>query len=142
MKRLHVGHEWLRQNKKPSSPLGNAVADLLGEAFAGVYNAPILHHKVNWSDPHHIEVIMESHGGMGTVDCNTLTRLVFLAHDYSIRMEMHPHTFQHTKWWFTQRDRGSSIIHDHPTLEEAVEKHRRTYPKEEEYSVQREVTPT
>lgn len=118
------------------SPLGISVANLLGEVFRGLHKSPVSK-KTDWNHPHTIEVVCKSFGGMGTVDCDTLTRMVFLSHDFGIRAEMVPHTFSQTKWQFSQRTRGGSTLQDHPTLEEALEQHRTSYPKENEYNVQR-----
>ena len=71
-------------------------------------------------------------GSLATFDFNTLTRLVFLAHDRCVRVEiMHggPGSLKIGIW---QRDRNGSSTQRHPTITEALETWREKHPLLEE----------
>lgn len=135
MKLYHAGHEWLIESrilKGEISELGKRVGDLLGEVFRGLYNAPVNYEKVEWHDPRCITVNIDR--TLSTVDFNDLTLLVFLAHDFSLRVEISSRTFKHMQLMFHKRPRGNSNMNCHPTLEEALERYRARYPKDGEFN--------
>lgn len=136
MKRHYAGSEWLISNlkyeQKPApSALGLRVADLLGELAHGLYHlSKGAKYDTDWSNTHHIEVSLENgYVTLCTVDSNFLTRLVFLAHDYGMRVEIRPRTFRHLTLMFWQREvRDGSISERCPTAEDALAAHRAAYP--------------
>ncbi|MCD0155981.1 hypothetical protein [Deinococcus sp. 6GRE01] len=136
MPRHYAGSEWLAANltyekKNAPSALGMRVADLLGELALGLYHLPKgALYSTNWSDTHHIEVSLENgYVTLCTVDSNFLTRLVFLAHDYGMRVEIRPRTFSHLTLMFWQRHlREGRTSERHPTAEQALAAHRARYP--------------
>ena len=67
-----------------------------------------------------------------TFDSAGLTRLVFLAHDRCIRVEIHssgPGRIRITA--FKRKGREGSMFEKHPTLEQAIDAHRRHHPVED-----------
>lgn len=124
----YSGADWVQAQfkyTKPNmvmSPLGRAAADLLGELFYGIYhldNKCI--YKATWDDPICVQIIIGWHSWT-TVDFDTLTRLVFLAHHMAIRVELHPATHHYMRLRFWQRGRTGDMYTRHPTLQEAVQK--------------------
>ena len=123
MSKYYAGADWVKRSLRVEnmSEIGEKVADLLGDLFAGIYH---IDHKalvrVDWSNPHWIEVTVRSHG-FSTWDFNLLTKLVVLCHDRCIRCEILPlSNWGYFKLNFHQRTRDGSIAHGHPTMEEAV----------------------
>lgn len=97
------------------------MADLLDDLYAGIYhiNRTSLG-KVDWANEHHIRVVVGLHD-MNSYDSNHLTRLVFLAHDFALRVELDAAGFGYLGLFFTQRSHtGKSFFDRHPTLEQAV----------------------
>lgn len=117
---MYSGSEWIKQAyKKGMSPLGERVADLLGEWACGIYH---LHNpfSIDWSNPNFIEVNYS--GSLDTFDNGNLTKLVFLAHWLCVRVEINSCNFRYLKLMFTNRLRDGNLYDRHPTLDEAVER--------------------
>lgn len=113
------------------SPLGENVADLLNEWALGIYHLDSNALKrVVWEDPYYIE-FRNGNTRLSTWDFSDLTRLVFLAHDYCIRVEISPLSRTTVRMTFHQRKRDGSMSQRHPTLEQAVADWRRLRPIEE-----------
>jgi hypothetical protein len=117
----YAGSDWIKYSlKKELSPFGENVADLLGEWVQGIYH---LNHKmlskVDWIDDRYISI--NYWGDLSTYDGNGLSRLVFLAHWFCIRVEIDPCNFQYIKISFSPRERGGDIYKNHPKLDEAVD---------------------
>lgn len=126
-----AGADWLRYytDKKgiTISPLGEAVANLLGDLFKGIYHIQddVLRDLKIWQAVHYFSLVLYrgSHSsGLDTYDGDDLTKLVFLAHHYAIRVEVHPHTFSHLRLCFSQRQRGGRFYEHCPTNEQALGK--------------------
>lgn len=120
---IYAGAEWLKHSLKieSMSPLGEAVADLLGELVFGIYHIDARRLlAVDWSCNHHIIISLHLNG-FSTYDYNTLTRLVFLAHHMAIRVEVNPCNFNYIELMFHQRERNGNISQRHPTLAQAVQ---------------------
>mgnify|MGYP001579128917 CR=1 FL=1 len=123
---------WLLDNGKAVSEIGAVVADLLWEWADGIY---------------HIEDILDvSFAGtsvsvpifhsMATYDWADLTRLVILAHDRCVRVEIRSelvpyrsesdesgkHEVPALVLYLSGRVRGGDWLHGHPTIEEAIER--------------------
>lgn len=111
--------------KAPPSEVGIRVAQLL-DAWDGLHHfEESLMKKVQWSNPLFIEMRLSHHtsvGQLSTFDFDNLTRLVFLAHDHCIRVDINPCNGSYFTLQFHPRHvREGSMSQRHPTLEEAVE---------------------
>lgn len=123
------GVVWLRGNGITAiSPLGERVAGLLDDLFSGIYHLPRAT-RVDWSDDQCIIVPIEMRE-LATYDGNSLTRLVFLAHDRCLRVSINPRSPQSLNLFFHRRWRDGAIYARHPTLAAAVAEHRQLYPEE------------
>lgn len=133
MTRYYEGSNWVAQQRIPMSPLGRRVADLLGEWARGIYHLSdaVMSPKSNLSSHGHCKLIYRpGYATFDTVDGDDLTRLVFLAHDYGIRVELRPHGFGYMRMMFSQREtRDGGISERHPTAEQALAAHRARYPE-------------
>ena len=116
-----AGSDWVKESlKKELSPIGVKAADILGEAFQGIYHLSMKSlNKVDWEDKHYIEINI--YGGLSTFDSSVLTNLVFLAHWFCVRFEIEAASYRSLKLSFTDRKRGGELYNRHPTLESAVE---------------------
>ena len=68
------------------------------------------------------------HTPLASYDFNQLTRLVFLAHDLAIRVEIKP-AMRYLRIVLHPRDREGSIMTAHPTIETVLAEHRRLQPR-------------
>lgn len=121
---------------KTPSECGLRVAMLL-EEWDG------LHHfdestlkKVEWSNPLFQVLRLSRYHGVGqlsTFDFDLLTRLVFLAHDHNIRIQIGPCNPQFLEVVFHPRHkRDGGISERHPTIEQALGRWRESHPAKEE----------
>lgn len=122
----YSGSGWIKEsmhhdNKEFSiSPLGEAVADLLGELFCGIYHVDAgALRRVDWANNHHVSISI-GWKDWATCDFDLLTRLVFLAHRMALRVSMEPTRSKYVRLLFHQRTRRGSGWQRHPTLAEAV----------------------
>ena len=102
------------------SPLGEAVANLLGRVSRGIYhlNTTSLD-KVDWSDKYCVEFSWS--GDLSTVDFNLLTALVVYAHDEMVRVSIHGSGFGYIKMQFHQRkSRTGGMSRRYPTIEDHI----------------------
>ena len=120
----YAGADWIKsviQRKGQTiSPLGEEVADLLGQLFRGIYHEGTQASKVDWAHPRHIQIVI-NHFSFCTYDADLLTRLVVLCHDTRLRCELKaaaPGWLRLVFYKRTQRD--GSIFERHPTIEEAI----------------------
>ncbi len=69
---------------------------------------------------------------LSTFDFDELTRLVLLAHDRAIRVQVSPVNFRYLQIAIHYRGkRDGSVYERHPTIETALEVHRRYHPSPE-----------
>ena len=130
----HSGAEWLIRNGSANptiakiSPLGIRVADFLGYLYAGIYHisAEALHKRVDWSSTYMIEVTVQD-AGMATFDFDQLTKLVFLAHHFCLRVSIHAAAPKYIRLRFHQRKRDGNFFERHPTLAMAVDQFRQNF---------------
>jgi len=109
------------------SPLGEAVANLLGDLFYGIYHLdPKALYRVEWSNRHHVEFSL-GWRCLSTVDYDELTRLVVLAHDRAIRVQIDASTHKYLRLMFHQRERGDNSMEQCPTLEDHIKEIRDHY---------------
>jgi hypothetical protein len=115
------GPGWIKQAfrpEKPMSSLGENVARLLNVLYQGIYHIDSECKKVDWSNDHHIEIVLR--GCWATYDFDNLTRLVFLAHDYALRVQMEARANGYIRLMFHQRQREGHYAQRHPTIEFAL----------------------
>lgn len=128
----YAGHEWVERQmvtRRPDyqmSELGKDVADLLGEWLYGIYHRHPEVMRVDWENPHWIEITL--FGSLSTFDFSDLTSLVFLAHDYCLRVEIEPRSNKYYRLMFHRRSRDGDIYKRHPTIEGALLEWRKYHP--------------
>ena len=129
----HSGSEWIKSALKvrEMSPLGAAVADLLGDCYSGIYHLEDKKlKKVDWGDPY-VVAVQISHQQLSTFDGPYLTLLVVLAHDRCLRMSIRAATVNTLELLFHQRQRGGDLSRRMPTIEEHIASIRRYHPQPE-----------
>ena len=120
----------LKVGRSPSES-GLRVADLL-DRWVGLHHIPEKHlAKVDWANPIWQELLWDD-GCLSTFDFDMLTRLVFLAHDMAIRVEVNP-CMRHLKLMFHPKKRDGQFSARHPTLARAVAAWREAHPMAEIY---------
>ena len=65
--------------------------------------------------------VTQLNASLSTYDFNHLTRLVVMAHDRCIRVELKPFGMNRLKIIITKRERDGGYSERHPTLEAAIE---------------------
>ena len=106
---------------------GATVAALLSDLVGGLHHWNTRQLKaVDWTNSHYI--VITASMSLATWDNNALTRLVFLAHDYCVRVDVQPASPQSIRLLFHPRQRNGSPMERHPTIEEAVEDWRKRNP--------------
>lgn len=115
--------------KHPASEVGSRVAELLEELDGLHHFEESLMKKVEWDHPFYIK--MRLRGSLSTFDFDVMTRLVFLAHDHCIRVEIQSCNAQYLTLLFHPRVREGEMSQRHPTLEQAVESWRSRHPTRE-----------
>lgn len=153
-RRFNAGHEWFQSNHKADlngreiTPQAAWVLDMLGEWAGGIYN---FHGKLIWNTKkdgrdryfdaelarmnptaaqwltrNNFSVLVSD--DMATFDSAQLTRLVFLSHDWSVRVDVRPYSFRYTEIHLSVRERTERAdpqFMRHPRLVEAYEFWRR-----------------
>lgn len=110
------------------SPLGESVADILGKIAGGLHNYHGMDLRaIDWRHSAYIEVRWGGRG-LATFDWNTLTTLVFLAHDLAVRVEIVPRSRQYLTLIFHPRTRTGASWERHPSIDQAVVAHRTHFP--------------
>lgn len=120
----YAGSDWLkpeyingREADEPLTPFERDVADMLGVWQRGIYHISPEVEKGIWTE----RMVEIRHGGdLATFDLDTLTRLVFLAHDRCVRVEISPRANRYFTMRFHPRKRDGKGFERHPTLEDAV----------------------
>lgn len=126
----HSGSQWVKSSLKVEqlSPLGAAVADLLGDVFCGIYHLDIKKlKKVDWGNPHFIAVQLPWRT-LSTYDNPELTWLVVLCHDRCLRLEISAVTVKTLQLMFHQRQRDGRLDQRMPTIEGQIEHIRKYHP--------------
>lgn len=115
----YYGAAWLKANFKcEMSPLGVAVADLLGDVWEGIYhlNSSGLQ-KADWSNKDTVSVTLRVE--LATIDSELLTRLVVLCHDRMLRLNIQGVGPGYLRFRFHQREKRSGRMYErYPTLED------------------------
>jgi hypothetical protein len=112
------------------SKLGENVADLLNDVWCGIYHIDDLFlRKVDWTNKNWIRISI--FGGLNSYDDDKLTRLIILAHDRCLRVEINPCNFNHLELLFHQRERVGDFYSRMPTMEDHLaeirKNHQRVY---------------
>lgn len=113
----------------PFTPLDFAAAvDFFAYIFNGEHNIPGdedgERNVKRYGDGWHVVY----HGSLATWDGNRLTSLVLLAHDLCVRVEIIPASKALKIAIWGREFRAGRVDVTHPTLEQAIERHRRYYP--------------
>jgi hypothetical protein len=110
------------------SPFHLRVFDILGMAFGGVYNAPILWDSIEWTGwGAGALMVPVKCGEIATVDGYALTVLVFLCLEARFRLAIRPRVSSF-KLHFSARCESGSLASRHPNLAEAVSNFRAYLP--------------
>ncbi len=121
---MSAATSWLASNylggdEARFSPHGRNVAELLWTWARGIYHMePAALRKAEWSSARLVQVWVS--GDLATFDYDELTRLVFLAHDHSVRLAIKSHGPGRIALMFWPRTREGDLTRRHPTLEQAV----------------------
>ncbi|HEY4288242.1 MAG TPA: hypothetical protein VGN00_14155 [Puia sp.] len=108
----------MEQNKQM---MEEEALDFFSELYGGMHHVP--GYKVHeWGDG---SMVKHDAGEMATYDHNMLTRLVLMAHDNCYRVSISNHGPKCLKICVWKRKgREGSLFERHPTIEQAIEKHR------------------
>jgi hypothetical protein len=122
--------------KGEPSEVGKRVARLLSIWAGGCHHLDSEQmKKADWQNDLYIQISADSSvtgGGLSTFDFAGLTRLVFLAHDHCIRVDVAPLNFRCLKLMFHPRHHRSGATQArHPTMEDALDSWRRSHPLSE-----------
>lgn len=120
---MYSGARWIQDEfKTEMSPLGKAVANLLGRVFRGIYHlSTTALKKVDWTGNYCIEFVFN--GDLATVDFSSLTELVLFGHDEMIRICIYGVGPGYMKMQFHQRkSRTGGMSERYPTIEEHIKK--------------------
>jgi hypothetical protein len=125
-RRAKEGKGWLAAPDK-LNPFQRRAMTILGVVGGGIYNARIQWDTLRWANRC---IILGWDGRLSTFDYRGLTDAVLMAHDAAIRFEVRPkmrslELILHERQ--PQRE-GMSMFEGHPTLEQAVERHRTRFP--------------
>jgi hypothetical protein len=123
--RGYAGAGWIKAaQRKPMSEFGEKVADLLGDLFLGIYHIADDVRRADWTTDRWITLTIVGNS-WATWDGSNLTRLVVLAHDRCIRVEMEAVAPRTMRLTFSPREgRNGPTYKRHPTMEQAVVTHR------------------
>lgn len=120
MTQIFAGAEWVQSSGKSLSPFGMIVADLLGDAFLGIYHISNEVFKTDFTGERYIEMTIFENGNIATFDSDYLTRLVLLSHIRNVRLCIRASTHNYLKLCFMTVDRRGFFADRHPTLTEAI----------------------
>ena len=93
--------------------------------FRGAHHIPGSRYKGANVKPYGVGWCVLTHQDLSTYDFDVLTRLVFLAHDRAVRVEVSA-AMRYVRIAIWQRRREGDIGHRHPTIEQALESWRQT----------------
>ncbi len=128
--RKYAGAGWIKKHPygQNISLLGEQVADLLGDVWAGIYHLDNrLLAKTDWSDSYFIKVQISD--GIATFDGPLLTWLAVLAHDRLLRLQISAVCNGRLALEFHQRKgRTGGLSARLPTIEEHIASIRKFHP--------------
>lgn len=133
----YAGADWIANSLRhprttAMSPLGVAVANLLGDVFCGIYHLDASElRKVDWGDDYYM--VFRLTNSLSTFDNDSLTRLVVLAHDRYLRVTISGDGKGKLELMFHLRTcRTGDIARRMPTMEDHLALIRRYHPAEPE----------
>lgn len=114
------GPVWLRNSLGiKTSNFGARVAHLLDRLAGGIECLSLgALERVRWDDDQFIEVIW--YGPLETYHPDSLTRLVLLCHELSIRAKLIPFSGECLRVEFSRRIRNGGLLDGHPTIHRAL----------------------
>lgn len=96
------------------------------DLFRGEHHIPGPHYKgANVRECGHGWCVLTC-ADLSTTDWDSLTRLVLMAHDRAVRVEISP-AMRYLRIAIHPRTRDESIMLGHPTIEKAIAAHRETW---------------
>lgn len=130
MSYAHNNHyKWIEDSLEiKCSELGKDVANILGFVGKGIYNCPINHKKIDWSNTNYIDVTWR--GSFSNYDFSKLTELIIECFYNLIRVSIKPHSFEYLKLQFHKRKTRNINAHmceKLPTLEYMIEQQRELF---------------
>lgn len=106
-------------NQTSFSTAGMAAARFIEKVW-GLHNANVNLSKINFAHPENIRFSLTT-GGLATVDYNELTRMVVIAHDMVLRLEIQPASPRQLRVILSLRQRESKRFWEMcPTIEEHI----------------------
>jgi hypothetical protein len=111
--------------KEDMSEAQSECYDFLCDLFFGEHNLRDIGTVSGWGNGISMTA---SVGGLSTWDYNMLTRAVLMAHDRCIRFDVQPCTPKLLRLVLHRRQREGGVSQRHPTIDEAIERYRRTEP--------------
>ena len=125
----HNDHwKWVQalQKNKPMSDLGKTVANNLGYVGYGIYNCPISHKRIDWTDDYFIGVTWNH--SLSNWDFDNLTRLVLECHERLVRIDIEGRATRYIRMLFHQRkSRTGNMSERMPTIEEMIERRKAAF---------------
>jgi len=109
-------------SESETSDLGALVVDFLDRWYGGFHNIArqINLHQIDWTNNHYIAVRYQGRN-LATFDFGLLTKLVVLAHDAMIRIEINPMSRVSVELVFHERKkREGSAWERMPTIEDHI----------------------
>lgn len=84
----YAGADWIKFHRPDISEFGVTVADILGQAYEGIYHIQkeVLHNRVNWASDRWIEVTV--FGSLASFDSDRLMVLLCLCHAQKVRLQI------------------------------------------------------
>ena len=117
MKNFQYEHEgYFRMFQIDPSACGYRVAKLIEEWVGGFHHFPggeSAIKRIDWKNPYWIEIVV--YGSLASNDFYQLTKLVLLAHEHAIRVEVGGASNNYLRILFHPKDRE-----DHPTIEQRL----------------------
>ena len=120
--------KWVQalQKDKRMSELGKTVANILGYVGYGIYNCPLSHKRIDWTDDYCI-VINWRHS-LSNWDFDNLTRLVLECHERLVRINLAGSAPGYIRMTFHQRkSREGNMSERMPTIEEMIERRKTAF---------------
>lgn len=117
----YAGADWIKGCKVQMSPFGELVADILGQAFQGIYNVPSIRRnpkRVDWKSDRFIEIRLDR--SISTYDDSYLTALVLLCHAACVRMEVTAHANRVALCFSRRTGREGRMYEKHPGIDQAI----------------------
>lgn len=125
----YAGADWVKYHRPNISEFGSKVADILGQAYKGIYHAQktVLNKRTEWESDRWIEVVV--YGELSTYDGDELTRLVLLCHEQSIRLGVCGAAPGYLRLTFSPRknDPKAPLWDRHPSIEQAIAVHNKHF---------------